>query len=51
MEFLAYGGFCKNEAAHITWADCDFERGKIILKGDPETGLKARSVGNIGMFR
>jgi integrase len=45
IEFLAYGGFRKNEAANITWADCDFERGKIILKGDPETGLKARSVG------
>lgn len=45
VEFLAYGGFRKNEAAHITWADCDFDRGKIVLKGDPATGLKGRHAG------
>ena len=45
VQFLAYGGFRKGEAANITWADCDFKRGKIIVKGDPETGLKARRVG------
>jgi integrase len=45
VQFLAYGGFRKSEAANITWADCDFRRGKIVLKGDPETGLKARRVG------
>ena len=45
VQFLAYGGFRKSEAANITWADCDLKRGKIILKGDPKTGLKARRVG------
>jgi Phage integrase family len=45
VEFLAYGGFRKNEAAHIIWADCDFDRGKIVLKGDPLTGLKGRHAG------
>ena len=45
VQFLAYGGFRKSEAANITWADCDFKRGKIILKGDPVTGLKRRRAG------
>jgi len=45
VQFLAYGGFRKTEANHITWADCDFTRGKIIVRGSPETGLKGRQVG------
>jgi site-specific recombinase XerD len=45
VQFLAYGGFRKTEANHVTWADCDFARGKIIVKGSPETGLKGRRVG------
>ncbi len=45
VQFLAYGGFRKTEAQNITWADCDFKRGKIVLRGDPKTGLKARHVG------
>ena len=39
VRFLAYGGFRKNEAANITWADCDFKRGEILVRitknGDP----------------
>jgi len=39
VRFLAYGGFRKTEAANITWADCDFKRGEILLRitknGDP----------------
>ena len=45
VQFLAYGGFRKSEAANIAWADCDFKREKIILRGDPVTGLKRRRVG------
>lgn len=45
VQFLAYGGFRKSEAANITWADCDFKRDKIVLKGDPNTGLKRRHAG------
>jgi integrase len=45
VQFLAYGGFRKSEAANITWVDCDFKREKIILRGDPVTGLKRRRVG------
>jgi integrase len=46
VEFLAYGGFRIGEARHITWADCDFRRGVIIVRGDPATGLKGRRVGD-----
>ena len=45
VRFLAYGGFRIGEAKHITWADCDFARGKIIVNGEPETGLKGRQAG------
>jgi integrase len=45
VQFLAFGGFRISEAKHITWADCDFARGKITLSGDPETGLKGRHAG------
>ena len=45
VEFLAYGGFRKSEAENIRWADCDFKRKEIIVRGDPETGLKGRQVG------
>ena len=45
VRFLAYGGFRKTEAANITWADCDFIRTKITVRGDPETGrAQARAV-------
>jgi integrase len=40
VRFLAFGGFRKLEASFITWADCDFGKGKIIVRGDPETGTK-----------
>lgn len=45
VQFLAFGGFRKSEAKYVTWADCDFVRGKIIVRGSPETGLKARRIG------
>ena len=40
VRFLAFGGFRKTEASSITWADCDFEKGEIIVRGDPVTGTK-----------
>ncbi len=35
IRFLAFGGMRKSEAANVTWADVDFEGGKIIVWGDP----------------
>ncbi len=40
VRFLAFGGFRKSEAASVTWADCDFDKGEIIVRGDPVTGTK-----------
>jgi integrase len=40
VEFLAYGGFRKSEAANVRWRDCDFERGKIFVRGDEATATK-----------
>jgi integrase len=45
VRFLAYGGFRKSEAAHITWGDCDFKKRQIVVRGHPETGLKNRMPG------
>lgn len=45
VQFLAFGGFRITEAKHVTWGDCDFVRGKIIINGEPETGLKGRHAG------
>jgi integrase len=40
IEFLAYGGFLRSEAQNIRWADCDFDRGQILVRGDDITGTK-----------
>ncbi len=32
VQFLAYGGFRKTEAANITWADCDFDNRQIRVR-------------------
>jgi integrase len=50
VQFLAYGGFRKSEAANITWADCDFEKKEIIVRGDPVTGTKNWSVRRVPMI-
>ncbi|HEU6447028.1 MAG TPA: site-specific integrase [Verrucomicrobiae bacterium] len=42
IRFLAFGGFRIGEAKHITWSDCDFKRGIIIVHGEPVTGTKGR---------
>ena len=45
MQFLAYGGLRIGEAKFVTWGDCDFKRGEIVIRGHPVTGLKGRHVG------
>jgi len=50
VRFLAFGGFRKNEAANITWADCDFDKGEIIVRGDPVTGTKNWTVRRVPMI-
>lgn len=50
VRFLAYGGFRKGEAALITWADCDLEKGEIVVRGDPKTGTKNWTVRRVPMI-
>lgn len=50
VRFLAFGGFRKSEAANITWGDCDFEKGEILVRGDADTGTKNWSVRRVPMI-
>ena len=50
VRFLAFGGFRISESATITWADCDFEKKEIVVRGDPETGTKNWSVRRVPMI-
>jgi integrase len=50
VRFMAYGGFRKTEAANITWSDCDFTKGKIVVRGDPVTGTKNSETREVPMI-
>lgn len=50
VEFLAYGGFRKGEAAAVRWSDVDFDRGEILVRGDAETGTKNWSQRRVPMI-
>ena len=38
------------EARNITWADCDFVRGEIIVRGDPDEGTKNSEIRRVPMI-
>jgi integrase len=38
--FLAYSGLRIGEAKHVTWADANFNRHQLHVRGDPETATK-----------
>jgi integrase len=50
VQFLAFGGFRISEAKAITWADCDFEKKEITVRGDPETGTKNWTIRRVPMI-
>lgn len=50
IEFLAFTGCRLTEAINVRWADVDFAKGKIIVRGDPETGTKNDEVREVPMI-
>jgi integrase len=50
VRFLAYGGFRLGEAGNITWADCDFKKEEIIVRGDSEEGTKNSEIRRVPMI-
>jgi integrase len=50
VEFLAYCGCRKGEAARIYGRDCDFEKGEITVAGDPATGTKNWEIRRVPMI-
>ncbi len=50
VEFLAYSGCRKGEAARVIGRDCDFEKGEIAVLGDPATGTKNWEVRRVPMI-
>jgi integrase len=50
IEFFAYSGARKSEAARVFGRDCDFSSGRISINGDPDTGTKNWEVRTIPMI-
>lgn len=48
--FIAFGGFRISEANAITWGECDFNGGEIIVRGDVATGTKNWTVRRVPMI-
>ena len=49
VRFLAYTGCRKAEAAKVTWADVDFAKGEITVRGDAVTGTKNWEIRRVPM--
>jgi len=50
VEFMAYGGFRKSEAANVQWKHCNFHKGIIEVHGDAEEGTKNGEARNVPMI-
>ena len=50
VEFLAYSGCRKGEAARVHGRDCDFEKSEITVLGDPATGTKNWEIRRVPMI-
>jgi len=51
VEFLAYGGMrVRSEALNVKWADVDWERKEIIVRGHEETGTKNGEIRRVPML-
>jgi integrase len=47
---LAFTGVRKGEAAQIEWRDLEFDRGEIVVRGDPDTATKNWEVRRVPMI-
>jgi integrase len=47
---LAFTGLRKGEAGQVEWRDLDFEKGEIVVRGDPETATKNWEVRRVPMI-
>ncbi len=51
VEFLAYSGLRIDEAKWVLWKHCDFERGELLVTGDPNNqGTKNRESRRVPMI-
>lgn len=50
IEFFSYSGPRLTEAARIFGRDCDFTRGEIVIRGDPDTGTKNWEIRRVPMI-
>jgi integrase len=50
IQFFSYCGPRLNEAKRIFGRDCDFTRGEIVIRGDPETGTKNWEIRRVPMI-
>jgi integrase len=50
VRFLAYSGVRIGEAKFITWADVNFDRRQLHVKGDPETATKNGETRHVPMI-
>lgn len=50
VEFLAYSGCRKSEAARVLGQHCDFQKGEITILGDPVTGTKNWEIRRVPMI-
>ena len=50
VRFLAFGGFRLGEARNVTWADCNFTKGEITVRGEAETGTKNSEIRKVPMI-
>lgn len=50
VEFLSYSGLRIGEATWVEWRHCDFERGEIVVEGNPTLGTKNRQIRRVPMI-
>lgn len=50
VRFMAFGGFRLGEAGSVTWADCNFTKSEVTVRGDAATGTKNSEVRKVPMI-